>query len=69
MPVEIKPDDPTVTRQTHYNGYLHFCDLHLDGRERYPTYADWICSEDEQARSFREGWQCAWKSAKRGPKE
>ena len=65
MPVEIKPDDPTVTKQSMYNAYLHFCELHADGKEIYPTYADWICSDVEQTRSFRQGWKCAWDSAKK----
>ena len=68
MPVEIKPDDPTVTKQTMFNAYLHFCELHADGKANYPMYADWVYSSDEQTTSFRQGWRCAWKSAKKEAK-
>ena len=61
--VAIAPDDPSVTKQTMYNAYLHFCAHYEKGKEYYPTYSDWICSNHEQVHQFMQGWKCAWESA------
>lgn len=65
----MKPNEPSVTTQSMMNAYLWFCDFHPDGKEKYPTYADWICSKDEGVRSFRQGWKCAWDSVREKMKE
>lgn len=62
MGIEMKPNEQSVTPQSMMNAYLWYCDMFPDGKDLYPNYADWICSNEP--RLFRQGWKCAWDSIK-----
>ena len=39
-----------------YNAWAAFVDIRCDRRHEFPTYEDWILSDDPECRSFRQGW-------------
>jgi hypothetical protein len=50
-----------------YNAWAAFVDIRRDRRHEFPTYEDWILSDDTECRSFRQGW-AAMGSIIRDPK-
>ena len=43
-----------------YNCWCAFVDVRRDRLHEFPTYESWICSDDPEARSFRQGWAARW---------
>lgn len=53
-----------------YNCWCAFVDIRLELAHQFPTYGSWICSDDPEARAFRQGWaarQCIADDPKRYP--
>lgn len=39
-----------------YNAWAAFVDVRRDRFHEFPTYEDWILSDDPECRAFRQGW-------------
>ncbi len=50
----------SLTNGSMYNCWCAFVDIRRDRLHEFPTYEDWICSDDAEARSFRQGWAARW---------
>jgi hypothetical protein len=54
--------DCSVSNGSMYNCWAAFMDIRKDRKHEFPTYECWICSNDPECRSFRQGWAARWKT-------
>lgn len=48
--------ESAVSRGSMYNAWAAFVDIRRDRFHEFPTYEDWILSNDPECRAFRQGW-------------
>lgn len=52
----IKEPEQTYSADSMSHCYEAFIEFFPWSKEVYPTYEEWICSDAEVARTFRQGW-------------
>lgn len=57
---ELNVSTGSISNGSMYNCWAAFVEIRKDRHREFPTYESWICSEDSEARSFRQGWMARW---------